>query len=92
MTTQTASSSIPTLEMAGEVYQLEVFGSDVHAVRTIDRTKADLILIGGGSELREMCSIDFNRVVGDYLEQEYIRQEIKYYSLRNWMYFIDIPE
>lgn len=88
----TTKSGIPTLEMAGEVYQLEVMGADIHAVRTINRQERDLILIGGGIELRERCSKDFGGWVGDAMEAEYIKQEIKYYAQKLWMYFVEIPE
>jgi len=89
--TQT-KSSIPTLEMAGEVYQLEIFGQDLHAVRTVNRNERDLILIQGGDELKEMCAKDFGCDVSKGMENEYINQEIVAYSLSRWMYFIEIPE
>lgn len=90
-TTQT-KSSIPTLEMAGETFQLEVMGADLHAVRTVNRQERDLILIQGGDELKEMCTKDFGCDVSKGMEAEYIRQEVAGYALKNWMYFIEIPE
>lgn len=91
-TNNPTKSSIPTLTMDGEVFQLQIFGQHIHAVRTVNRHKRDLILIQGGDELKEMCEKYFGCEVGKFMEEEYVKQEIEYYSLKRWMYFQEIPE